>query len=461
MSYRIESDSLGDIEVPDEALWGAQTQRGSTHFPHLGYAMPKGVIQSLAVVKKAAALANTELGELQPEQAALIAAVCDEVLNHQHDGQFPLSVWQSGSGTQSNMNMNEVIANRANELAGYKRGQKTPIHPNDHVNRSQSSNDVFPTAMHLAVLSALQEVLLPNLVTLRDALAEKEREFAQQWKVGRTHLMDAAPMTLGQEFSGYVAQLDFSLEQLRQAKQDLLPLAIGGTAVGTGLNTPSHWRETVIKHLHNLTGMPVEISANKFASLSTHNAMLHVSSVLRLVATDFMVIGNNLRLLASGPRAGLAEIELPANEPGSSIMPGKVNPSQIESLTMIAIQVMGNDTAVAMACSQGHLQLNVFKPLIIHNVLASVELLGIGADYFTRYCVTGMKCNEVQLASNVERSLMIVTALTPELGYDKAAEIAKYAQQHNLTIREVLIEQNILSGETFDALIREHVLINS
>lgn len=461
MSYRIESDSLGDIEVPDEALWGAQTQRGSTHFPHLGYAMPKGVIQSLAVVKKAAALANTELGELQPEQAALIAAVCDEVLNHQHDGQFPLSVWQSGSGTQSNMNMNEVIANRANELAGYKRGQKTPIHPNDHVNRSQSSNDVFPTAMHLAVLSALQEVLLPNLVTLRDALAEKEREFAQQWKVGRTHLMDAAPMTLGQEFSGYVAQLDFSLEQLRQAKQDLLPLAIGGTAVGTGLNTPSHWRETVIKHLRNLTGMPVEISANKFASLSTHNAMLHVSSVLRLVATDFMVIGNNLRLLASGPRAGLAEIELPANEPGSSIMPGKVNPTQIESLTMIAIQVMGNDTAVAMACSQGHLQLNVFKPLIIHNVLASVELLGIGADYFTRYCVTGMKCNEVQLASNVERSLMIVTALTPELGYDKAAEIAKYAQQHNLTIREVLIEQNILSGETFDALIREHVLINS
>lgn len=460
MTYRIESDSLGEVQIPGDALWGAQTQRAIGHFPDLGYAMPHGVIQSLALVKKAAALANLELGELQSEQASLIVTACDEVLSHSHDEQFPLSVWQSGSGTQSNMNMNEVIANRANELAGHKRGEKIPVHPNDHVNRSQSSNDVFPTAMHLSVLSAVEKVLLPNLANLRDAMAKKQHEFSQQWKVGRTHMMDAAPMTLGQEFSGYVAQLDFSLKQLQQAKQDLLPLAIGGTAVGTGLNTPDGWQEAVITQLRDLTDMPVVAAPNKFAALSTHNAMLRVSSALRQIAADFMVIGNNLRVLASGPRAGLAEIQLPANEPGSSIMPGKVNPTQIESLTMIAIQVIGNDAAVAMACSQGHLQLNVFKPLIIHNVLTSVELLGAGADYFSRYCLTGMSCNVAQLANNVERSLMIVTALTPELGYDKAAEIAKYAQQHDLTIREVLIEQNILDGEAFDALIGEHVLVD-
>ncbi|WP_438958929.1 class II fumarate hydratase [Porticoccus sp.] len=460
MTSRTESDSLGEIQIPEDALWGAQTQRAIGHFPNLGYSMPRGVIHSLALVKKAAALANLELAELQSEQASLIVAACDEVLSHRHDEQFPLPVWQSGSGTQSNMNMNEVVANRANELAGHKRGEKTPIHPNDHVNRSQSSNDVFPTAMHLAVLSALEKVLLPNLTTLRDALAKKQHEFSAQWKVGRTHMMDAAPMTLGQEFSGYVAQLDFSLKQLQQAKQDLLPLAIGGTAVGTGLNTPGGWQEAVIMQLRELTGMPVVTVPNKFAALSTHNAMLRVSSALRQIAADFMVIGNNLRMLASGPRAGLSEIQLPANESGSSIMPGKVNPTQIESLTMIAAQVIGNDAAVAMACSQGHLQLNVFKPLIVHNVLTSVELLGSGADYFSRYCLTGMGCNAAQLANNVERSLMIVTALAPELGYDKAAEIAKHAQQQNQTIREVLIEQDILSGEAFDTLIREHVLVN-
>ena len=460
MTSRTESDSLGEIQIPEDALWGAQTQRARGHFPDLGYTMPPGVIQSLALIKKAAALANLELGELRSEQASLIIAACDEVLSHKHDEQFPLSVWQSGSGTQSNMNMNEVIANRANELAGYRRGEKTPVHPNDHVNRSQSSNDVFPTAMHLAVLSALETVLLPNLTTLRDTFAKKQREFSREWKVGRTHMMDAAPMTLGQEFSGYVAQLDFSLKQLQQAKQDLLPLAIGGTAVGTGLNTPDGWQEAVISQLRELTEMPVITAPNKFAALSTHNAMLRVSSSLHLIAADFMIIGNNLRMLASGPRAGLGEIQLPANEPGSSIMPGKVNPTQIESLTMMAAQVIGNDVTVAMACSQGHLQLNVFKPLIVYNVLTSVELLGTGADYFNRYCLIGMGCNAAQLANNVEQSLMIVTALTPELGYDKAAEIAKHAQQHNLTIREVLIEQDILSGEDFDALIREHVLVD-
>ncbi|MEP3858006.1 MAG: class II fumarate hydratase [Porticoccus sp.] len=460
MTFRTESDSLGEIQVPEGALWGAQTQRAIGHFPNLGYSMPYGVIQALALIKKAAALANLELGELQAEQSSLIVAACDEVLSHRHDEQFPLSIWQSGSGTQSNMNMNEVVANRANELAGHMRGEKTPVHPNDHVNRSQSSNDVFPTAMHLAVLSVLEENLLPHLTNLRHALAKKQHEFSAQWKVGRTHLMDAAPMTLGQEFSGYVAQLDFSLKQLQQAKQDLLPLAIGGTAVGTGLNTPGGWQEAVIMHLRDLSGMPVVTAPNKFAALSTHNAMLRVSSALRQIAADFMVIGNNLRMLTSGPRAGLSEIQLPANEPGSSIMPGKVNPTQIESLTMIATQVIGNDAAVAMACSQGHLQLNVFKPLIVHNVLSSVELLGSGADYFSRYCLTGMDCNTAQLANNVERSLMIVTALAPELGYDKAAEIAKHAQQQNQTIREVLIEQDILSGEAFDALIREHVLVD-
>ncbi|WP_461517855.1 class II fumarate hydratase [Porticoccus sp.] len=458
MKYRSENDSLGAVKVPDKALWGAQTQRASENFPHLGYSMPWGVIEALVTIKKAAAVANADLGELDPALKNLIVQACDEVLARRHDDQFPLPVWQSGSGTQSNMNANEVIANRANEIAGGQRGDKQPVHPNDHVNRSQSSNDVFPTAMHLAVLVALEQQLFPAIVQLRDALQGKTRAFADMWKVGRTHLMDAAPMTLGQEFSGYVSQLDITIGQLHLVMEGLYPLAIGGTAVGTGLNTPAGWQTAVIAQLCSLTGLPLTSASNKFAALSSHGPLLAVSGALRQLASDLLVMGNNLRMLASGPRAGLGEIQLPANEPGSSIMPGKVNPTQIESITMIAVQVIGYDAAIAAACSQGHLQLNVFKPLIVQNVLAAIALLSAGTEHFVKHCVAGMECNRDKLTDNVERSLMIVTALTPQLGYDKAADIAKYAQKHNLTIRQVLLEQNILSGEAFDQLIKHHVL---
>ena len=458
MSHRIESDSLGKVSVPDSALWGAQTQRASQNFPHIGYPMPEGVIHALALIKKAAVLANTELGDLDIALKESMIQACDEILDHQHDDQFPLSVWQSGSGTQTNMNMNEVISNRANEISGHRRGEKYPVHPNDHVNMSQSSNDVFPTAMHLSTLFGLNQTLIPALTALKNALDEKSKTFEEQWKVGRTHMMDAAPITLGQEFSGYSCQIDSGLKQLEHAKQELYALAIGGTAVGTGLNTKNGWQDTIIKHLRLQTNLPVTSAANKFMVLSTHNALLCVSSALRQIAADFLTIGNNIRMLASGPRAGLAEIILPANEPGSSIMPGKVNPTQIESLTMIAVEVMGNDTAVAMACSQGHLQLNLFKPVIIHNILSSVQLLANGANHFQMYCVKGLECNHAQLSSNLERSLMIVTALTPRLGYDKSAEIAKYAQEHDLTIREVLVKKEIIFGEEFDELIKKYVL---
>ncbi len=458
MSYRIESDSLGNIKVPTNALWGAQTQRAIENFPYVDSPMPEGVIQALALVKKAAAMANTELDELDEELKKPIIQACDEILDHQHDDQFPLSVWQSGSGTQTNMNLNEVIANRANEISGHRRGEKYPVHPNDHVNMAQSSNDVFPTAMHIATLSALEQHLIPALTDLTCSLEEKSNAFEDQWKVGRTHMMDAAPMTLGQEFSGYACQIDYGLQQLEQVKQDLYLLAIGGTAVGTGLNAGTRWEDTIINHLCVLTGFPLTSAPNKFTALSTHNVLLRVSGSLRQVASDFLIIGNNLRVLASGPRAGLSEIILPANEPGSSIMPGKVNPTQIESLTMIATQVIGNDTAVAMACSQGHLQLNLFKPVIISNILSSIRLLSEGALHFAKYCVKGLDCNHAQLSRYLEGSLMIVTALTPRVGYDRAAEIAKYAQQHDLTIRQVLVEKKIISGEEFDELVRQHVL---
>ncbi|TNF06755.1 MAG: class II fumarate hydratase [Gammaproteobacteria bacterium] len=458
MKYRDENDSLGTVSVPDDALWGAQTQRASENFPHQGDAMPQLVIEALASIKKAAAIANERLGQLDDRQKALIVQACDEVLSGQHDGQFPLSIWQSGSGTQSNMNMNEVIANRANELAGGKRGSKYPVHPNDHVNCSQSSNDVFPTAMHLSALWAVERSLIPALNELRDALQRKSDEFQALWKVGRTHLMDAAPMTLGQEFSGYVAQIDGAIKQLEEAREGLYPLAIGGTAVGSGLNTPQGWQCTVIEQLQLLTGLPVSSGNNKFAALSSHGPLLALSAALRQLAAEILVIGNNLRMLASGPRAGLGEVQLPANEPGSSIMPGKVNPTQIESITMIAVQVMGLDSAVNLACTQAHLQLNVFKPLIISNVLEAIDLLTAGSQHFVRHCVNDLSCHEKQLAKNVEHSLMIVTALTPMLGYDKAAEIAKYAQANDLTIRQVLEAQKILSGAEFDRLIRQHVL---
>jgi len=459
MKYRTETDSLGEVSVPEHALWGAQTQRASENFPHMGDTMPWPVIEALATVKKAAALANAELGYLEPGLKNLIVQACDEVLARQHDDQFPLPVWQSGSGTQSNMNMNEVLANRANEIAGHRRGEKQPVHPNDHVNCSQSSNDVFPTAMHLAVLGTVERRLLPALTALRESLQRKAGEFDTLWKVGRTHFMDAAPLTLGQEFSGYVAQIDLAQAQLQHARDGLYPLAIGGTAVGTGLNAPSGWSSAIIEQLHSMTGQSVRSADNKFAALSSHGPLLAVSSSLRQVAAELLVIANNLRLLASGPRAGLGEIRLPANEPGSSIMPGKVNPTQIESIAMIAVQVMGLDSAVATACSQGQLQLNVLKPLIVNNLLKAIEMLTEGAHHFVRHCLDGLDCNRQQLAGYVEHSLMIVTALTPQLGYDRAAEIAKYAQEHGLTIRQVLEEQKVMSGNEFDRLIKQHVLI--
>ncbi|HEY8216981.1 MAG TPA: class II fumarate hydratase [Acidimicrobiia bacterium] len=455
---RTETDSMGPIEVRDDRYWGAQTERSLHHFSVADDRMPAAVIRGMAVLKKAAAQVNHDLGLLGDEEERLIVTAADEILDGKLDDHFPLFVWQTGSGTQTNMNVNEVVSNRAIELAGGVKGSKTPIHPNDHVNMSQSSNDTFPTAMHIAAAEQIVQRLLPSVRALRDALAAKSAEFDAIVKIGRTHLQDAVPLTLGQEFSGYVAQLDADLERVGATLPGLSELALGGTAVGTGLNSPPGFAEAVAAKIAELTGLPFVSAPNKFAALAAHDALVFASGALRTLAVSLMKIANDIRWLASGPRAGLGELVLPENEPGSSIMPGKVNPTQSEAMTMVCVQVLGNDTAVAIAGSQGNFELNVYKPVMIFNLLHSVDLLTDACRNFREFAVEGLRADEEQIEAHVRNSLMLVTALNPHIGYDKAAEIAKHAHRHKKTLREAAVELGHLTAERFDELVRpEHM----
>ena len=450
---------MGAVEVPADHYWGAQTQRSLEHFAISGNTMPVELIRAFGILKRAAAEVNADLGLLPADKRDLITRVADEVADGRLTAEFPLRVWQTGSGTQSNMNVNEVIAGRANELATGARGGKKPIHPNDDVNRSQSSNDTFPTALHMAVATALVERLVPAVRGLRDALAGKSAEFDGIVKIGRTHLQDAVPLTLGQEFSGYVAQLDQDLERIEGALPHIWELAIGGTAVGTGLNAPPEFAERCAARIAALTGLPFVSARNKFAALAAHDAIVMLSGTLRTLACSLMKIANDVRWMGSGPRCGLAELFLPENEPGSSIMPGKVNPTQSEAMTMVCIQVIGNDTAIAFAGTQGNFELNVFKPLIIHNLLHSTRLLTDACRSFTEHLVRGLEANRAQLQRYVESSLMLVTALSPRIGYDKAAAVAKKAYHENKTLKEVCVELGLLSAEEFDRIVRPEQML--
>jgi fumarate hydratase, class II len=453
MSYRIEKDTMGDVRVASDRYWGAQTQRSLENFRIGGERMPIPVIRAFAVLKKACALTNAELGVLSGEKAALIATVCDEIAAGALDDHFPLVVWQTGSGTQSNMNLNEVISNRAIEIAGGVLGSKTPIHPNDDVNKSQSSNDTFPGAMHVAAYQEIERFLLPRLQKLHDALRAKGREFDDVVKIGRTHLMDATPITLGQEFGGYATQVRKSIEAIRATLPHLAELALGGTAVGTGLNAPLGFAERVAAVIADLTGLPFVTADDKFEALSAHDALVETSGALKRTAVALMHVANNVRLLGSGPRCGIGEIRLPENEPGSSIMPGKVNPTQAEAMTMVCAQVIGNDAAVAVAGTHGHFQLNVFKPVMIHNVLGSIRLLGDAADSFVDHCVAGIEADRDRARKHLDESLMLVTALNAEIGYYKAAEIAQKAHREGLTLKSAALALGYLSAERFDEVV--------
>jgi fumarate hydratase class II len=457
--FRTESDSLGSVEVSADRYWGAQTQRSLRFFSIGADRIPVEVIRALALLKWVAAQVNTAVGRLPEDKANLIARAAEEVASGQLDDHFPLSVWQTGSGTQTNMNVNEVIANRAIELAGGQLGSKDPIHPNDHVNLSQSSNDIFPSAMHVAAARMLHERLLPSLGGLRDALDEKARAFAAVIKIGRTHLQDAVPLTLGQEFSGYVAQLDADIQRVQATLPGLYELAVGGTAVGTGLNAPPGFGEAVAREVSRRTGLPFVSAANKFATLAAHDAVVMASAALKTLACSLMKIANDIRWLGSGPRCGLGELRLPANEPGSSIMPGKVNPTQCEALTMVCCQVMGNDVALTIAGSQGNFELNVFKPCIIHNFLHSARLLSDACSSFHRHCVAGLEPNRQRINTFVEQSLMLVTALSPKVGYDRAAAIAKRAHTEGTTLREAALALGAVSAEEFDELTRPEKMV--
>lgn len=446
---RIETDSMGEIEVPADKYWGAQTERSLHHFNIGQDLIPIEVVHAFGILKKAAALTNYTLGNLDESKKDLIVAAATEVQEGKLNTHFPLHVWQTGSGTQSNMNANEVISNRAIELAGGVLGSKAPIHPNDDVNRSQSSNDTFPTAMHIAAAIALQEKLLPAVKCLRDGLAVKMKAFKDIIKIGRTHLQDAVPLTLGQEFSGYVAQLDASIARVDAVLPEIYPLALGGTAVGTGLNTHPQFAEKVAKQIADLTGLPFVSAPNKFEALASHEPLVMAHSVLKTLACALMKIANDVRWLGSGPRCGIGELHLPENEPGSSIMPGKVNPTQAEAMTMVCTQVMGNDVAVTVAASQGNFELNVFKPVIILNVLHSIRLLSDTCRSFQTFCVEGLEPNLDVIAGYVDRSLMLVTALNKHIGYDKAAKIAKKAHHDNLSLQEAAIELGFLTAEEF------------
>ncbi|MCB1888869.1 MAG: class II fumarate hydratase [Rhodocyclaceae bacterium] len=446
---RVERDAMGEVSVPADRLWGAQTQRSLEHFAISTERMPMALILALVEVKRACARVNADLGRLDTSLAEAIVAAADEVLAGALDAEFPLSVWQTGSGTQTNMNVNEVLANRASERLGGPRGEGRRVHPNDHVNLGQSSNDVFPTAMHVAAVRALDRGVLPALAALRDTLAAKATDFASIVKIGRTHLQDATPLTLGQEFSGYAAQLDLAESAIRSAMQGLMPLAIGGTAVGTGLNTPERFGPIVAGVLAVESGHPFESASNKFAALAGHEPMLTAHAALRTLAAALTKIANDIRWLASGPRSGLGELRLPANEPGSSIMPGKVNPTQCEALTMACAQVIGNDVAVGMAGASGQFELNVYKPLIIHAFVQSARLLGDGMASFERHCVRGIEPDRARIAAQVEASLMLVTALAPHIGYDKAAAIAKRAHADGTTLKAAALASGWVSEADF------------
>ena len=455
MKYRIEHDTMGNVEVPAEKYWGAQTQRSKMNF-EIGPegSMPKEIIYAFAYLKKAAALANTELGVLSKERAELIGKTADEILEGKLEGNFPLVIWQTGSGTQSNMNMNEVIANRGHVINGGTLDDKDKfLHPNDDVNKSQSSNDTFPTAMHIAAYKVIAETTIPGVEMLRDALAEKAEAFKDIVKTGRTHLMDATPLTLGQEFSGYVTQLNFGLNALSNTLPHLTELALGGTAVGTGLNTPKNYDVLVASKIASLTGFPFITAQNKFEALSAHDAIVEVSGALKQLAVSLMHIGNNIRVLASGPRCSIGEIQLPANEPGSSIMPGKVNPTQNEALTMVCAQVIGNDVAISVGGMQGHFQLNVFKPVMISNLLQSARLLGDACVSFTKNAAVGIEPNYSIVQEKLENSLMLVTALNTHIGYEKAAKIAKKAHAEGTTLREATLALDYLTDEKFTELV--------
>jgi fumarate hydratase class II len=451
---RTESDSMGPIEVESHRYWGAQTQRSLHHFSVADDKMPGAVIRSMAVLKKAAALVNRDLGKLPDEYADLIVRAADEIIAGELDDHFPLYVWQTGSGTQTNMNVNEVISNRAIELAGGEQGSKDPIHPNDHVNMSQSSNDTFPTAMNIAAVEEVLHRLLPSVRRLRDALDAKAKAFADIVKIGRTHLQDAVPLTLGQEFSGYVAQLDADIRRIEIAVDGLYELAIGGTAVGTGINTHPEFADRAGAKIAELTGLPFRSAANKFAALAAHDDLVFASGAIRTLAVSLMKIANDVRWLGSGPRAGIGELILPENEPGSSIMPGKVNPTQSEAMTMVCVQVLGNDTATATAGSMGNFELNVFKPVMIFNFLHSVDLLTDACDNFREFCIDGLEPNLEQIAEYVADSLMLVTALNPVIGYDKAAEIAKKAHKDKTRLREAALSLGHLTADEFDAALK-------
>jgi fumarate hydratase, class II len=458
-SQRIERDTMGEITVPADRYWGAQTQRSLTYFAIGQDVMPREMIRALGVIKQAAATVNQALGLLSAEIAPAIIDAAREVARGDWDDHFPLRVWQTGSGTQTNMNANEVIANRAISLLSGVLGSQSPVHPNDHVNCAQSSNDVFPTAMHVAAVEVIHHGLVPMVTKLRNALDIKAKDYQDIVKIGRTHLMDAVPLTLGQEFSGYVYQLDQNLTRIQGALPHLYELALGGTAVGTGLNTHPEFAERVAAQIAELTGMPFVSASNKFAALAAHDAIVMMSGVLKTLATSLMKIANDIRWMGSGPRCGLGELVLPANEPGSSIMPGKVNPTQCEAMTMVCVQVIGNDTTIALAGSQGNFELNVFKPVMIHNLLHSVRLLSDACSSFTDHLVVGLQPNQAQIESLLQRSLMLVTALTPKLGYDKAAAVAKKAHAEAKTLREVCIELGYLTGAEFDLIVRPEQMI--
>ena len=451
---RIETDTMGDVAVPADHYWGAQTQRSIENFPIGGERMPLAMIRALGIQKCAAARANKALGELDKKIADAIVAAATEVMEGKLDDEFPLVVWQTGSGTQSNMNANEVIANRANELMGGQRGDKAPVHPNDHCNRGQSSNDTFPTAMHIAAALEIHAHLIPALDHLREALAVKQRAFASIVKIGRTHLQDATPLTLGQEFSGYVAQLDAAARGLDHALHPLYELVQGGTAVGTGLNAKVGFAERFAEEVAAITGEAFVTMPNKFAGLAAHDALVAASGAINVAAVAAMKIANDIRLLGSGPRSGIGELDLPANEPGSSIMPGKVNPTQSEALTMVAAQVMGNHMTVSVAGASGHLELNVFKPVIIYNVLQSARILGDAAVSFADRCVVGIEANEERIASLMQESLMLVTALNPHVGYDNAAKIAKKAHAENTTLKEAALALGLVTEEQYDEWVK-------
>lgn len=455
---RIESDSMGKIEVPANVYWGAQTQRSLHHFD-IGYdVMPAELIRAFAILKKSAAMTNNELGLLPEEKKKLIAAAADELLAGKMLDQFPLRIWQTGSGTQTNMNVNEVISNRAIEMAGGVLGSKKPIHPNDDVNRSQSSNDTFPTAMHIAAAEFIVKRLIPSIKQLRDALAVKQKEFNHIVKIGRTHLQDAVPLTFGQEFSGYVAQLDAAIKNIESTLPGLYELALGGTAVGTGLNAHPNFGKIAAKHIAEITGLPFVSAPNKFAALAGHDAIVFASGGLKTLACALMKIANDLRWLGSGPRAGLGELILPENEPGSSIMPGKVNPTQSEAMTMVCVQVMGNDAAIGFAGSQGNFELNVFKPVMIYNLLHSARLLADSSHMFREFMVNDLKVNEKRVRDSVDNSLMLVTALAPKIGYDKAAEIAHNAYHDDSSLLEATLKLGYLSEEEFRTLMRPELM---